>query len=351
MDELGFTHCDVDQAVFFKWEADSGLTIIAVHVDDCTIASTSLALMECFKKGLAAHVEISDLGELHWLLGIEVKRNREERTLSLSQHSYIDAILRRFNLEDAKPLSIPMDSNMKFSTTQSPSTGAQYNQMCNIPYWEAIGALMYAMLGTRPDISFAVTTLSPFSSNPGLIHWEAVKRIFRYLLGTKSLWLTYGGNPKTLIGYADANGNMAEDRHAVSGYAFLANGGAVSWNTKRQNVISLSTTESEYIAATQAAKEALWLHSLIGQLFEPLTEPTTLFSDNQSAIALSKDHQYHAWTKHIDVRFHFIQWIVEEGKIHLIYCPTADMVADTLTKALPSPKVKHFASELGLCVI
>jgi hypothetical protein len=141
---------------------------------------------------------------------------------------------------------------------------------------------------------------------------------------------------------------MSEDRHALSGYAFLINGGAISWSTKRQEIISLSTTESEYVAATYAAKEALWLHSLISQFFDTTLEPTTLFSDNQSAIALTKDHQFHARTKHIDVRFHFIRWIVENGSLRLVYCPTNDMVADTLTKALPSPKVKHFAKELGL---
>ena len=220
--------------------------------------------------------------------------------------------------------------------------------MRNIPYREAVGAMMYAMLGTRPDISYAVTTLSKFSSNPGSAHWEAVKKVYRYLAGTRELWLTFGGIEKELVGYADADGSMNEDRHALSGYVFLVDGGAVSWSTKRQEIVSLSTTESEYVAATHATKEALWLRSLIGQIFGAFTDATTLFSDNQSAIALSKDHQYHARSKHIDVRFHFIRWIVEDGKIRLIYCPTGEMVADTLTKALPSPKVKHFAAELGL---
>jgi len=128
----------------------------------------------------------------------------------------------------------------------------------------------------------------------------------------------------------------------------MINGGAISWSAKRQELISLSTTESEYIAATYAAKEALWLRALISQLFEVQLNATTLFSDNQSAIALAKEHQYHSRTKHIDVRYHFIRWIIEEGKIKLIYCPTDEMVADALTKALPSTKVKHFAHELGL---
>ena len=122
----------------------------------------------------------------------------------------------------------------------------------------------------------------------------------------------------------------------------------MSWSSKKQEIVSLSTTESEYVAATHAAKEALWLRSLIAELFTPLAQPVTFFSENQSVIALAKDHQYHARTKHIDVRFHFIRWVVDDGKLRLIFCPTDDMVADTLTKALPSPKVKHFAAELGL---
>jgi len=223
--------------------------------------------------------------------------------------------------------------------------------MRNVPYHEAIGSLMYASLGTRPDITFAVQTLSRFTANPGTAHWEAVKRVFRYLKGTRDLRLSFGGKELELGGYTDADGSMMEDRRAVTGYAFLINGGAVSWTSKKQEIVLLSTTESEYIAATHAAKEGLWLRSLISQLFGKTLPTTTLFSDNQSAIALTKDHQYHARTKHIDIRFHFIRWIVEEGKLRLIYCPTEEMVADTLTKALPSPKVKHFATELGLVSI
>jgi hypothetical protein len=241
-----------------------------------------------------------------------------------------------------------MDPNIHLTSADCPSSTEAIASMRNIPYHEAIGSLMYASLATRPDIMFAVQTVSRFATNPGPAHWEAVKRIFRYLKGTRDLWLSYGGKPKPLEGYTDADGSMGEDRKAISGYAFIINGGAVSWSAKRQEIVSLSTTESEYIAITYAAKEALWLRSFISQIFGITLPSTTLFSDNQSAIALTKEHQYHARTKHIDIRFHFIRWVVEEGKHRLVYCPTDDMVADTLTKALPSPKVKHFASELGL---
>ena len=192
----------------------------------------------------------------------------------LSQHSYIDSILQRYGFDDAKPVSTPMDVNIRLTSAQSPSTTEEFAKMCNIQYHEAVGSLMYTSLGTHPDITFAVQTVSRFSSKPGITHWEAVKQIFRYLKGTRDLWLTYSNSVKELEGYADADGSMAEDRKAISGYAFLVNGGAVSWSAKRQEIISLSTTESEYVAAVHAAKEALWLHSLILSLFG-IDIPTT----------------------------------------------------------------------------
>ena len=297
------------------------------------------------------HVEITDLGELHWLLRIEVKREKESHSISLLQRSYIELIICHFSFEDSKPISTPIDPNSKILTTQSPSTGAQYASMHNVPYHEAVGALMYAMLGTCPDISFTVTIVSKFSSNPGIAHWEAVKHIYQYLIGLKDLWLSYGGGEKELVGFADADGSMTEDQHMTSGYVFLVDGGAVSWSTKRQEIVLLSMTESEYITATHATKEELWLCSLIGQMFGPfpLDTATTLFSNNQSVITLLKDHQYNTCTKHINIRFHFICWIINDGKLHLIYCHTNDMIANMLTKALPSLKVKHFTTELGLC--
>lgn len=301
---------------------------------------------------LATHVEVTDLGELHWLLGMEIKRDRDARTLGMSQKAYVESILRRFNLEEQKPLSTPMDDKVQLSRSMAPVTAEDYALMRDVDYRGAVGALMYAAIGTRPDIAFAVSTVSRFSQNPGPTHWHAVKRIFRYLIGTKDFWLMYGGvgeiNGDGLTGYADADGSMADDRHAIPGYAFIVDGGAVSWSSKRQEIISLSTTESEYVAAAHAAKEALWLRQLVGQIFAPLSDPTPLFCDNQSAIALTKDHQYHARSKHIDIRFHFLRWITEKGSIKMLYCPTADMLADTLTKALPSTKAKHFAAAMGL---
>jgi len=241
-----------------------------------------------------------------------------------------------------------MDPNVILSASQSPSTPEEVAAMRHILFWEAIGSLMYASLGTRPDITFAVSRLSKYLQNPGQAHWDAAKRVFRYLKGTSHFRLTYGERDEDLTGWVDADGSQEEDHCAITRYAFLIDGGAASWNSKQQELVVLSTTKGEYIAATHASKEALWLRSFTSEVFGFALAPTTLFSNNKSAIALSKDHQYHARTKHIDIRYHFIHWIIENGSICLIFCPTEDMVADTLTKPLPSVKAKHFARELGL---
>jgi hypothetical protein len=184
---------------------------------------------------------------------------------------------------------------------------------------------MYAAMGTRPDITFTMSTVAQFSDNPGWVHWEAVKRIFCYLLGTKKLELVYGGGKEGLEGFVDANGASQEHRHAISGYAFIVDGGAMSWSSKKQELVTLLTTEAKYVAATHAAKEAMWLRRLInkvyGPLNGPLTKPTTLYSDSMSAITLMKSGLYHAHTKHINICYHYIWYIVEAGNIKLIIAP------------------------------
>ena len=160
--------------------------------------------------------------------------------------------------------------------------------------------------------------------------------------------LVYGTKVKGLEGFTDAASATQEHRHAIMGYAFLINGGAVSWSSKKQEIITLSTTKSEYVATTHTAKEAIWLHQFIGEVFQLLTNLIPLYSDSQPTIALTCDGSYHTRTKHIDIRYHFIRFIVNNGTINHIYCPTDNMVANTLAKVLPNIKVKHFAFALGL---
>jgi hypothetical protein len=182
--------CNVDQAVSFH--QDDGLIVVLVHVDDCTIAADTATLVSDFKQSISEHVEITDLGELHWLLGIKIKRDWEQHTIHLSQCSYINSILCQYNLQDLKLVSIPMDINVHLSSSHSPATTAKFAQMHDIPYHEGVGSLMYTSLGTQPNISFVVQTVSHFSTKPGPANWEAVKRIFCYLKGTMELWLSFG---------------------------------------------------------------------------------------------------------------------------------------------------------------
>jgi hypothetical protein len=192
-------------------------------------------------------------------------------------------------------------------------------------------------------------TLRPTDRNTGQLHWEAVKRVLRYLSGTKDHALTYGNERHELLGFTDADGASQEHRHAVSGYAFLIDGAAVSWASRKQEIITLSTTEAEYVAATHAAKESIWLRRFTESLFGPIPTPTTLYCDNQAAIHLATDDNYHTRTKHIDIHFHFIRQTITNGHIDIKYCPTEDMTADILTKALPKFKVALHSLTLGIC--
>jgi hypothetical protein len=215
---------------------------------------------------------------------VEIKQNRDACTISLSQRTYIDSILADMALNNTSthPNAMPMDPHAQPSHNQAPMITQEYALICDKPYHRAIGSLMYLAAGMCPNIAYTMQTLSRFVDNPGITHREAVKCTMCYLKGTCDWWLVYGGEVKDLVGYSDADGNMHEDRHAISGYAVILNSGTVSWSSKHQPIIALLMTESEYITATHTAKEALWLRTFIAQVFHPLEAPTILHSDNQS---------------------------------------------------------------------
>jgi hypothetical protein len=347
--DIGFVRSEADSAVFFV-HVGTDVIILAIHVDDSTMTGSSVTLQNEFKARINAKFQLTDLGPISWLLGLAITRNRAMRTLSLSQHSYIDTLLRRFNLDDCKTLAQPLDLHVQLSRDQCPTTVEERAAMKAVPYREAVGALNWVAVGTRPDIAFAVSQLAQFMENPGRVHWEAVKRVFRYLKGTRDWKLVYGDDEKRgLEGFTDADGASQEHRRAISGYVILIDGGAVSWSSKKQELVTLSTAEAEYVAATHAAKEVIWFRRILSEIFRPLEHPVILHSDSQSAIALARSQgQFHARTKHIDIRWHFIRYCIDNGSIELRYCPTEDMTADLLTKPLPSGKAKHFAHALGL---
>ena len=346
--DIGFSVSRADPGVFVARKGEH-ILILAAHVDDCVITGSSPELIKFFKAKLNDCYALTDLGPVQWLLGIKVTRNHEARTISLSQEGYIASILERFNLQDAKAVDTPMLPSVTYSKQDSPANDTERERMARVPYREAIGSLMYASVATRPDITFAVSTLSQFLNNPGEAHWEAVKRVYRYLSGTRDLVLTYGGDKHELRGHTDADGASQEHRHAISGYCYSIDGGTVAWSSKKQELVTLSTVEAEYVVATHASKEAIWLRRLIGDLISHSDNSTTLLCDNQSAVHLAHSDNYHARTKHIDIRYHFIRDVIEREEIKLLYCPTDDMTADIFTKALTRFKVFKHAHGLGLC--
>jgi hypothetical protein len=210
---------------------------------------------------------------------------------------------------------------------------------------------MFIAAATRPYIAFAVNRLAMYTANPDLHHWTAAKRILRYLSGTRNEGITYlakGGVEGKLTGYSDASLASLDDMTSVSGYVFKAAGGAITWRSKKQTAVSLSSTEAEYMCLADAAREAAWLRNLYKELGFEIDGPTTVFGDNQSALAIANNPQYHKRTKHFDIKSHYIREKVNDQSIVTEYCPTTEMTADIFTKPLAKPKFNQHKTELGV---
>jgi hypothetical protein len=217
-------------------------------------------------------------------------------------------------------------------------------------YPERVGALLYATQ-TRPDCQYAVSTLAQFSANPGKAHFEAVKRVLRYLKGTADFGLTFGGPGEgvDLVGWTDSDwAQDVDSRRSVGGFVFDVAGGSVSWSSKKQPTVALSTVEAEYMAASNATREAIWLRVLLEDLGFTQGEATTIHADNQGCIALSRNPVSHSRAKHIDIRHHFIRERVENSEVDLKFCSTKDMVADIFTKPLARESFEKFRAALGV---
>ena len=273
------------------------------------------------------------------------------RTIAINQQSYIEGMLEKLSLTSAKPVSMPMDSGTKFLNEQCLSTLTQLVKMCGVPYTEAIGSVLWPVMILRLDCAFAVLTLVQFVQNPMQAHWEAVKRVMVYLGTTHVLWLTFGGKQTAKLiarGYCDADWVGQPHRHLISRYSFHISQGVVMWSLKKQYIIALSSTESEYITLVHATKEGLWMHTFLSEIQDAPKETIELNSDYQGAIAPSKDNKLHQCTKHIDIHYHFIREAVEDGQIRMNYVPTDQNPTNIFTKPLSKTKFCGFVAGLGL---
>jgi hypothetical protein len=260
-------------------------------------------------------------------------------------------MLDRFKLTDCNTVSTPMDPGNRLDASMGPSTPEEIAFMRETPYLSAVGALMYLAITTRPDIANAVGILARFNSNPGPTHWKAVKHLFRYLKGTMDLKLVYKPDNSTemFTSFCDADHGGSKDcGKSTGGYLLKMGTGAVSWSSKLQPIVALSTTEAEYIAAVEAGKEMVWMRNILGEFGYKFTSPSILHIDNQSAISVAKNPEHHGRMKHLDLRFYWLRDAVESGLIAPQHIATADMPADLLTKPLPRAKVEICRKLMGL---
>ena len=348
MGEQGYKKTTSDHCVFVKMFGDDDFIILLLYVDDMLIVGRNVSRINNLKKELNKFFAMKDLGPAKQILGLKIARDRVAKKIWLSQEKYIEKVLQRFSMNGAKAVSCPLANHFQLSAKQCPSTDAEKTEMESIPYASAVGSLMYAMVCTRPDIAHAVGVVSRFLSNPGKEHWAAVKWILRYLRGTSKFCLCFGDSNPVLVGYTDAD--MAGDvdtRRSTSGYLITFSGGAVSWQSRLQKCVALSTTEAEFIAATEASKELLWMKKFLSELGFQQERPQ-LFCDSQSAIHLAKNSTFHSRSKHIDVRYHWIRDVVESKQLQLEKIHTDENGSDMCTKSLPREKFEYCRSAAGM---
>jgi hypothetical protein len=347
MQRHGYNKCNADHCCYFK-RFESSYIILLLYVDDMLVAGPDMDEIQMLKKQLSREFDMKDLGAAKQILGMRINRDKQKGTLQLSQEEYIDRILKRFNMSNAKPVSTPLASHFRLSKDQSPKTEEEKDFMAKVPYASAIGSLMYAMVCTRPDIAHAVGAVSRFMTNPGKQHWEAVKWILRYLRGTTDRCLCFRRGELKLQGFVDADFAAEVDhRRSTTGYVFTVGTTAVSWISQIQKIVALSTTEAEYIAVTEASKEMIWLQGLLAEMgFKQ--EKNVLHSDSQSAIHLAKNSAFHSRTKHIGLRYHFVRSLLEDGVLTLEKIQGSKNPADMLTKTVTTEKLKLCSTSVGL---
>lgn len=262
----------------------------------------------------------------------------------MSQTKYAKSLLQKFKMENCKPVATPLTKGLKLSKhdTAEKFDGTLYRQLvCSLIY----------LCSTRADIAHATGLLSQFMHCPTVTHWQEAKRVLRYLQGTLTHGLHYAANCDiSLSGFIDSDwsGDM-DDRKSTTGYCFSLGSACISWLSKKQDRVSLSSSEAEYRAANAATTEAMWLRKLMFDLHHAQHgEATSILCDSVSCIAIGKNPVFHARMKHIENHYHYVRDCIQDGFIDLIYCPTEDNVADIFTKSLSAPLFTRHRHGLGI---
>lgn len=341
---MDLRRCETERCLYVGDVSDNKV-ILAVYVDDLLIASSDVGAIDIIKKKLANEFDITDKGPVKYILGIEIERS--EKAIKLSQRYAITKLLESQQMEDCKSVSTPMESNLKLEIPSDNCTPVDQQD-----YRSLIGSLLHLSLNTRPDITFAVNRLAQFNQCATSEHWNAARRILKYLKGTMDLSLHFESTSgDVLVGYVDADwASDKKDSKSYSGYCFKLANGTIAWNSKKQSIVAQSSAESEYTALSEATNESIYLQQLIEEIDfgKYVQRPTVIFNDNTSAIKLTENPMFHKRTKHIAIRVHNVRQQVEEGNVTVRHLGTESMIADILTKALGRTKHEKFTSELGL---
>jgi hypothetical protein len=338
----GFEKCPHEHTLFIKRSGDSDLLIISMYVDDLILTGNNSSMVKGFKESMMRTFDMTDLGKMRHFLGIEVTQN--EQGIFLCQQRYVKDVLERFNMDKSNSVSSPIVTGTRLSKhDRSEEVNSTY-------FKQIVGSLMY-LTATRPDIMFAVHMIARFMEHPLETHMTAAKRILRYIRGTSEHGVLYKrGRQAELIAYTDSDyGGDVDDRKSTSGYIFMLGSGAVSWSSRKQPIVTLSTTEAEFIAAAYCVCQGIWIKRILESIGLKQQQCLEVFCDNSSTIKLSKNPVLHGRSKHIDIRFHFLRNLSCDGKVELKHCASQNQLADIMTKALKLESFEKLKGRLGIC--
>lgn len=337
---MSFNQSNADPCLYIRVK-NGHPEYMLIYVDDMIVAVRTLADFTEIVAALKKNFKITELGELRYFLGIHVKKI--DGKYALSQKSYIRKALEKFNLADCKESKIPMDSGYVSQKEESGNF-----EKIDI-YRSLIGTLLYISTNTRPDIAIATSILGRRVVKPSKSDWSEAKRVLRYLKGTIDHCLFLQPKGLELEIFVDADwASDSIDRKSNSGFIFKFGNSLIDWKSHKQQSVSLSSTEAEYIALAECCQQMLWIVKLMKSFEIPVNYPITVKEDNQSCIKIAEKEKFERNTKHIDTKFNFVKELVKSNKIVLQYCPTSEMVADILTKPLQAIKIQYFTSLMGI---
>ena len=300
-------------------ELDGQTVYLLVYVDDVLSASAHKEALDKVAKMFSSMFPIRIEEGVSKFLGISIQKDNVASTITIHSGSYIEKLLQNFAMEQCRPVSTPLNASLDITKAATSLNEGGNSPVDSTMYRQLVGALLHLSNTTRPDISFAVGLLSRFMENPTTMHWEAGKRVLRYLKGTQFAGIRYGHSSEGIVGFS--NSDFAGDsttRHSTSGMCFLMGHGAVTWRSKKQDCIAQSTSEAEYIASSYAVREALWLRKFMVDFGVP-QESVPIFVDNQTAIRLAKEKTESERSKHVDVKYHFIRDHIAKGTVTVDY--------------------------------